>query len=87
MSTVPFARDSDFIGRQDVMAILDAKLKPLASHERVALVGLGGVGQATLNILLYKNQADYFQEVTNCYRIFLPAPIQVATNMVLLGQC
>jgi hypothetical protein len=43
-STVPFPRDPDFVGRQDVIARLDAKFSSSASHSRVALVGLGGMG-------------------------------------------
>jgi hypothetical protein len=43
-STVPFAKDSDFIGRQDVIEELDAKFASASSHTRVALLGLGGMG-------------------------------------------
>lgn len=39
--TVPFQRDSRFVGRTDVIAELHQKL---ASSRRVALVGIGGVG-------------------------------------------
>lgn len=50
-STVPFAQDPDFVGRQDVIAELDAKFASRASHTRVALVGLGGMGWAIVDIL------------------------------------
>lgn len=38
---VPFERDSEFVGRMDIIAELDQKL---SSQRRVALVGIGGVG-------------------------------------------
>jgi hypothetical protein len=43
-STVPFDRDTKFVGRQDVLQALESKLSPADSHNRVVLVGLGGVG-------------------------------------------
>jgi hypothetical protein len=44
LSTVPFARDTDFVGRVDVMADLEAKFSAPRGHQRVALIGLGGMG-------------------------------------------
>lgn len=38
---VPFARDSKFVGRMDIIAELDQKL---ISQRRVALAGIGGIG-------------------------------------------
>lgn len=43
-STVPFARDTMFVGRVDVMADLEAKFSAPVPHQRVALIGLGGMG-------------------------------------------
>jgi hypothetical protein len=43
-STVPFARDTMFVGRVDVMEELEAKFSAPLPHQRVALVGLGGMG-------------------------------------------
>jgi hypothetical protein len=44
LSTVPFARDPMFVGRVDVMANLEALFLAPLLHQRVALVGLGGMG-------------------------------------------
>jgi hypothetical protein len=44
LSTVPFARDTMFVGRIDVMADLEALFLAPLSHQRVALIGLGGMG-------------------------------------------
>ena len=38
---VPFERDAKFVGREDIIAELDQKLK---SRRRVALAGIGGIG-------------------------------------------
>jgi hypothetical protein len=40
--TVPFERDPHFIPRSDILEQVDQKLK---AHRRVALAGIGGVGQ------------------------------------------
>ena len=45
-STVPFARDVDFVARVEVMADLEAKFSTPLRHQRVALVGIGGMGWA-----------------------------------------
>jgi len=43
---VPFQRDLAFIGREDILAKIDANIRQTAllAHSRVAIVGLGGVG-------------------------------------------
>jgi hypothetical protein len=46
LSTVPFDRDPDFVGRQDVLIALESRFSQRESHKRVVLVGLGGVGYA-----------------------------------------
>ena len=43
--TVPFARDPNFTGRQDVLDRIDEQFQ---THQRVALAGLGGVGYGFL---------------------------------------
>jgi hypothetical protein len=45
-SMVPFARDPKFVGREELLVVLEEKLQhnAKATHNRVALVGLGGVG-------------------------------------------
>jgi hypothetical protein len=40
--TVPFERDHNFVGRSDILEQVDQKLK---AYSRVALAGIGGVGQ------------------------------------------
>jgi len=44
--TVPFQRDTMFVGREDIItAITEAhKQANMQHHKRAALVGLGGVG-------------------------------------------
>jgi len=39
--TVPFARDSQFLGREDIMITINSKFE---IERRVALTGIGGVG-------------------------------------------
>jgi Heterokaryon incompatibility protein (HET) len=46
LSTVPFNRDLDFVGRQDILMALELRFSPQESHKRVVLAGLGGVGYA-----------------------------------------
>ena len=41
LSTIPFPRDPDFIGREEV---LERVKEAFQSHSHVALVGLGGIG-------------------------------------------
>ncbi|KAF2174576.1 hypothetical protein K469DRAFT_614067, partial [Zopfia rhizophila CBS 207.26] len=56
----PFSRDHSFVGREDIMAELSDKRKQLASrnHIRLALVGLGGVGNPTRFEQGYRSIAD-----------------------------
>jgi hypothetical protein len=44
MFTVPFERDTGFVGRSDILEQIHQKLK---HHSRVALAGIGGVGQVS----------------------------------------
>ena len=44
LSTVPFARDTMFVGRVDIMVDLEAIFLAPLPHQRVALIGLGGMG-------------------------------------------
>jgi hypothetical protein len=42
---IPFQRDLEFVGREDIIAkIVEYDKAVVNSHNRVALVGLGGVG-------------------------------------------
>jgi len=43
-STVPFARDLKFIGREDIIESLDSIFLKSRVHSRAALIGLGGIG-------------------------------------------
>jgi hypothetical protein len=43
-STVPFMRDSRFVPRGDIFGEIDRRLTDSESYNRMALVGLGGVG-------------------------------------------
>jgi hypothetical protein len=43
-STVPFMRDSRFVSRDNIITAIERRLIDLESHNRLAMVGLGGVG-------------------------------------------
>ncbi|OBU01690.1 hypothetical protein VE01_00202 [Pseudogymnoascus verrucosus] len=49
-STVPFDRDTKFVGRQDALAALELRFCQSNSHNRTVLVGLGGVGKSQIAI-------------------------------------
>jgi hypothetical protein len=53
LSNVPFNRDLDFVGRQDILLALESRFSPQESHQRVVLVGLGGVGYAFSPFILF----------------------------------
>ena len=44
LSTVPFDKDPEFVGREDILGVLKLQFSRPESHKRVVLVGLGGVG-------------------------------------------
>ena len=71
LSTIPFNRDPDFVGRQDILMALELKFSQRESHKRVVLVGLGGVGYAFSTYSLYCLTTA--QEIANCYRILVSA--------------
>ena len=50
LSTVPFTRDVNFIGRQAILDQLAASLAPKGKHVRAALYGLGGIGKSQIAI-------------------------------------
>jgi hypothetical protein len=43
---IPFQKDDNFVGREDILTKIHEKFKQAASqdHRRLALVGLGGIG-------------------------------------------
>ncbi len=41
---IPFGRDEDFVGQEDIIKMMDERFLNFKSVRRVALVGLGGVG-------------------------------------------
>ncbi|KFY48968.1 hypothetical protein V495_00865, partial [Pseudogymnoascus sp. VKM F-4514 (FW-929)] len=49
-STVPFDRDTNFVGRKDALAALELRFCQSNSHNRIVLVGLGGVGKSQIAI-------------------------------------
>ena len=48
LATIPFRRDPDFVNRGDILDQIDQRCSEPAG--RVALVGLGGVGYASIQI-------------------------------------
>ncbi|KAK2788839.1 hypothetical protein FQN53_003026 [Emmonsiellopsis sp. PD_33] len=49
-STVPFRRDRLFVGRQDIISRVESIIDDTLIHNRVALVGMGGVGKSQIAI-------------------------------------
>ena len=41
---MPFTKDKDFVGREELLARIDELLEDTSNSPRAALVGLGGVG-------------------------------------------
>jgi hypothetical protein len=42
---VPFKKDAMFVGREDIIETINEKVRMIGhGHERIALVGLAGVG-------------------------------------------
>ena len=41
---LPYDKDKDFVGRNNVIQEVQSKLLESETHSRVAIVGLGGVG-------------------------------------------
>jgi hypothetical protein len=56
--TVPFARDHNFVGREDIIEkVLNAMTTP-DSHRRMALTGFGGMGYAFVLNCFRKNSVE-----------------------------
>jgi hypothetical protein len=53
---VPFARDRTFVGRRDILNIIDQKLN--ASQRRAVLSGIGGVGYDQITFLTVSDSTD-----------------------------
>lgn len=53
-STVPFARDDNFVGREELLKSIDMVLLQPNRHNRFALTGLGGIGY----VLVYLTKSD-----------------------------
>ena len=43
-TVMPFERDEDFVGREDIIKMIDESFSKSRFTRRVALVGLGGIG-------------------------------------------
>ena len=44
LSTIPFAQDKRFVGREDILTLLRSILETDIAHLRATLYGLGGIG-------------------------------------------
>ena len=44
LSTIPFAQDKKFVGREDILTLLRSILENDTGHLRATLYGLGGIG-------------------------------------------
>jgi len=47
---IPFARDDDFVGREDVITKIDQTFSKCQNVRRAALSGLGGVGYVSVRL-------------------------------------
>ncbi|KFY86469.1 hypothetical protein V500_07615 [Pseudogymnoascus sp. VKM F-4518 (FW-2643)] len=92
-STVPFQRDSAFVGRKDILTEIGEKLELAAprDHCRVALVGLGGIGKSQIVIeYAYKLRESapqtwvFWVHASNAAR-FKEAYTNIATKIELPG--
>ena len=45
---VPFGQDNQFIGRENIISEIDERLE---TEQRIALIGIGGIGHTLLNLL------------------------------------
>ena len=73
---VPFARNPCFVGQDISLEDLAARIGPGNSHDRVALVGLGGIGYVVpmASFLIVPILTDHVQKVTDCNRVCLQIP-------------
>ena len=49
-TVMPFERDEDFVGREDIIKMIDESFSKSRSTRRVALVGLGGIGYEIIDL-------------------------------------
>ena len=49
-TVMPFERDEDFVGREDIIKMIDESFSKSQYNRRVALVGLGGIGYETIDL-------------------------------------
>ena len=61
--TVPFERDLNFIGREDIITEIDRKFEV---QRRVALTGIGGVGWVYL-VIKFDISLTPVQEIPGCH--------------------
>lgn len=63
-SILPFGRDEDFVGREEIIMKIDQMFSESRSLRRVALEGLGGVGYAVFSAMT-SSLSDPKQEIPN----------------------
>ena len=73
---VPFARNPSFVGQNNYLEDLAARIQPGIRHDRVALVGLGGIGYVIFmtSLPIVPILTDYVQKVADCNRVCLQIP-------------
>ena len=49
---LPHDKDEHFVGREDILDDIERKLTSTMTHCRTAIVGLGGVGQDSCQMLV-----------------------------------
>lgn len=84
-STVPFDRDPDYVQRGALLEEIRSKLSRPAA--RVALTGLGGVGEVYQAPRLLNPQANQKQEVTACHRVRVSVAADFPRDMDTVGLC
>ncbi|KAL2671494.1 hypothetical protein Neosp_014084 [[Neocosmospora] mangrovei] len=72
MHYLPFLRNRNFVGRKDVIETLE-RLLTGSDEQRIALVGLGGMGKTQIALQLAHLVKSNSQEYENCSVIWIPA--------------
>ncbi|KAI8656304.1 NB-ARC domain-containing protein [Fusarium sp. Ph1] len=72
MHYLPFLRNRNFVGRKDVIETLKCLLTG-SDEQRIALVGLGGMGKTQIALQLAHLVKSNSQEYENCSVIWIPA--------------
>ncbi|KID70608.1 Nucleoside phosphorylase domain protein, partial [Metarhizium hybridum] len=91
-STVPFPKDPEFVGREDILKTLESKLMRRAKHRRLALVGRSGVGKTQIAVefanRVKKNdpKTRIFWVIASSVTTFIQSYRDIAENLKILTK-